>query len=265
MMNSRQNLERQSALHSKVVHIKDDIALCRVLNLFKLYVKTTDQSLAPHLMMDGFWESWVTLFCAKMVKPGSNAIDVGANLGYFAVLMGRLANPGGAVIAVEPNPDMAQLIRMSADVNGVSLAVVEAAAHDKSGMLAELVGLDSHCGGMKTEVSDDLDRDLPDPNRMCTTVALDDVVDAGTRIDFVKMDCEGAEFPTILGMLRIIEDNPDIKILSEFTPEDESHLEMIDYMGSMGFQMRILGYDSELHTVEELPNELRHLFFARKI
>jgi len=36
--------------------------------------------------------------------PGGNFLDVGANIGYFSCLLGKLAGPNGKVVSVEPEP-----------------------------------------------------------------------------------------------------------------------------------------------------------------
>src|SRR4051812_40379471 len=43
--------------------------------------------------------AWVML---RMLKPGDIAIDVGANIGFFTMLMAKLVGPTGHVIALEP-------------------------------------------------------------------------------------------------------------------------------------------------------------------
>lgn len=46
-----------------------------------------------------------------------NFIDVGANIGYFTCLMGKLAGAGGSVLAVEPEPQNFSLLRQNIALN----------------------------------------------------------------------------------------------------------------------------------------------------
>jgi hypothetical protein len=56
----------------------------------KLFVDTRDVSITPHLLLDGLWEPWVTTVIRRIVRPGLRVFDIGADCGYYAVLMADL-------------------------------------------------------------------------------------------------------------------------------------------------------------------------------
>ena len=93
--------------------------LARVLGRYKMYVDPNDYGLSPHLMLDGFWEMPTTEAIVNLVEPGMVAADVGANVGYFTMMLADLVGPGGHVYAFEPNPAMSERIARSAYLNGL--------------------------------------------------------------------------------------------------------------------------------------------------
>jgi len=101
-----------------VAYLGDHTALCRILGRFKMFVDTRDIGLAGHLMLDGYWEMWVTEAIVSLVGEGMVVADIGANLGYFTLLMAELVGETGRVHAFEPNPQMAKLVEKSLSVNG---------------------------------------------------------------------------------------------------------------------------------------------------
>ena len=104
----------------KVAYLGQNTALCRVLGRYKAYVDTTDIGLCSHLMLDGYWEMWVTETLAELIRPGMIVADIGANIGYFTLMMAELVGPEGRVHAFEPNPRLVELLNKSLMINGFS-------------------------------------------------------------------------------------------------------------------------------------------------
>jgi FkbM family methyltransferase len=55
---------------------------------------------------------------SKVLRPGMVYYDVGANVGFFAVIAARLLTPSGRVICFEPLPENARQIEYNAKLNG---------------------------------------------------------------------------------------------------------------------------------------------------
>lgn len=189
LQNRGPNEDRIRAL-CQAVSLSPNQTLARVLGRYKMYLDPQDFGLSPHLILDGYWEMATTEAIVQCLQPGMIAADVGANVGYFTMLMADLTGPAGRVIAFEPNPAMAERIRRSAYLNGFSGRVdVCAIALDRD----------------QRQVSFLMPSDEPknayirpyDGQELTGAVILDaerlDSRAEWREIEFLKIDAEGAE------------------------------------------------------------------------
>ena len=86
-------------------YLGDHTALCVNKYGQKMFVDTRDTSLAPHLLVEGNWEDWITTAIMQHV-PGAHFIDVGANVGWYSLVAQHYK--AKSVMAFEPNPKLAQ-------------------------------------------------------------------------------------------------------------------------------------------------------------
>jgi len=194
-------------------YLGEGLVLARILGRHKIFLRSSDRGFACHVMLDGYWEMWLTQFLARQVKPGMTVIDVGANFGYFTLLLGDLVGAAGHVVAVEPNPDAASLLLESVLLNGhrtrTKVVPHALAASVGRGLLfapqgepknASLVNNQDILGGKTIEV---------------LTLTLDEVALEYGKVDLVKIDAEGGEQGIVAGMRQVIaRDRP--KIVLEF-------------------------------------------------
>ena len=114
-------LEAVSREHSRALYLGDQMVLCRVLGKYLMYADSQETGITPHLAMDGYWESWITLALARTVRPGWHCLDVGANHGYYTLVLADGAGPEGRVSPIEPTPRLAELLRADARRQRLSL------------------------------------------------------------------------------------------------------------------------------------------------
>ena len=82
----------------------------------------------------GNHEPHVQRVLERELKPGMCVWDIGAHIGFFATIAGRLVGDSGTVVAFEPMPETRDRLRRSADLNGLSNITIEAfAVADTSG------------------------------------------------------------------------------------------------------------------------------------
>ena len=195
---SRSKLESAIRRRVQATYLGEGLVLARILGRPKMFLRSSDRGFACHLMLDGFWEMWLTQFLASQIKPGMTVVDVGANFGYYTLLFADAVGEVGRVIAVEPNPDTVALLRETVNLNGYekrtrivpyALGSVGGSAwlytpdgEPKNATLVEGPGCP---GGHTIEVS---------------TLTLDEVALEYPKIDLIKIDAEGSEVNIIAGM-----------------------------------------------------------------
>ena len=157
---------------STSVYVGGGTALCRVLGRYKMYVDARDVGLSSHLMLDGYWEMWVTEFLIGVLKPGMLAVDVGANVGYFTMVMADKVGAAGRVHAFEPNPPIARRLEQNAHVNGFRERVLVhvAALGEQDDARFTLHVPENYPGGAAMRPAPD---PLPDEGQLLTVRRLD--------------------------------------------------------------------------------------------
>ena len=242
-------LLRRSVARPAPLFMGDDTALCTTTFGAKLLVDTTDVVLAPWLLSDGLWEAQVTDWLQQILKPGHVFVDVGANIGYFTVLGGRLVGPSGHVVAVEAHPRLAALVQRNAVMNGIYPWVTthEAAAWSTSTSLPFHVRVHSSSGSSAGSIGSERLAHFHDREEVLQvpTVVLDDVLADLPRVDVVKIDVEGAELQTVRGLERTIKANPGIVLELEWAPEllglvGDAATDLRDLLVDHGFRFRLL-------------------------
>jgi len=202
----RFDLENRARALTNPVYLGDHTALCRVLGGYKIYLDTRDTGFGSHVLLDGYWETWLTIFIARNVRPGMNAIDIGANYGYYTLLLGALVGASGHVYAVEPNPAIIAKLRRSIDLNGLAsrTTLIAAAAGATDGAEVFLFAPHGEPKNGTIVTSPEVRAASSGDIHSVPQVTIDQAAAAAPRIDFVKIDAEGAEQAIITGMQQIL-------------------------------------------------------------
>jgi FkbM family methyltransferase len=237
-------------------YLGNSTILCRVLSRYLMYVDSQDISLAPHLLLNGYWEPAVTFAFARSIQPGWNCIDVGANHGYFSLLMASLVGKTGKVLALEPNTNLVQMIQQTLIVNGLTenVTVSSQAAADTNGEPVILAVPKGQIGGASIvrQVG------IGDDAIATETVTLDRLTADWEHVDFIKIDTEGAEESVWRGMRQTLRRNPNIIIVLEFGatryPDGKAFLQEIL---NEGFVLRYIdgSVEHSVLTVEQCMTE----------
>lgn len=148
----------------------------------------------------------------KLIKPGDHVLDIGANIGFYAELLAKLVGNSGTVHCFEPDKKNYSYL----------LKAVQKFKQVTCNQLA--VGSKSETLKFYTSPNLNVDHRSYEPEQYdsvteVNAVAIDDYVSKlSVPIDLIKMDIQGFEMQALNGMHHTLNNNPQIKLISEFWP-----------------------------------------------
>jgi FkbM family methyltransferase len=170
----------------------------------------------------------------KTVREDDVAYDVGAHVGYFAVLMGDIVGSGGRVIAFEPRGLNLGYLQRHVSVNKCdNIEIVSKAVGDHTGHAK----LETRTGSGTGYVSDTGDEEIE-------ITSIDELVESGTLPPptFLKIDVEGGEMAVLRGAQKVIETQRPRMILA--THGDEIDAECRALLTEWNYELQDIDHES---------------------
>lgn len=170
-----------------------------------------------------------------VIRPGDTVLDLGGNFGTSALTFARCTGPGGRVFSFEPA--FAEPLRRTLADNGVGNAtVIPDAVGDTPGEMDFYVS----DAGIDSRLSNEPRGGV---HRRVRVVTLDAFVESAglDRVDFIKVDIEGAEELAIRGATGVIERfRPKWSVSSYHTDlqGDRQHPKLVRLLRSLGYTTR---------------------------
>ncbi len=224
-----------SAISRQTVYLGDYTALTRLLEGPKIYVDTRDVGIASHLMLEGQWEPWVARVVMSYVKPGMRVCDIGANFGYYTLLMAKAVGQSGRVFSAEINPRLLELLRKSISVNGFQdqVTLLDVAAWDSNESLSFTFDENYSGGGyVQSRTTGEAVT-----SQHVQAQRLDTLIEG--PVDVIKIDIEGAEERALRGLERTIDASRRLVIVSEFlTGSFTDPVAFLEFYAQRGFTIQ---------------------------
>ena len=146
----------------------------------------------------------------RLVQPGMTALDIGAHTGFVTLLLASRVGKTGRVFGFEPVPENFRLLEKNVRSNPLpQVRLVQLALSDQGGaatLTRNPVNDGGHSIGDQHQNPDFAGRDLEQLQVQVPTQTLDGwLADQGIdRVDFIKIDVEGAEGLVFAGARRLL-------------------------------------------------------------
>jgi FkbM family methyltransferase len=210
---------------------------------YDLFIVPNDFGISTELRLFAVHEPMTSKVLVEELRKRSNreitVIDIGSNIGYYAVLESKLVGARGRVIAVEPNPTafsyLLRNIKLNKLTNVVAIKKAIGATDDTAKMLikretnwSRILQTDE---GFRVGTRDII---------RVETVTLDTLVkQLGLKsVDLIRMDVEGFEYYVIKGSKNVIE-----KYLPDILMEIHPYLMVGEHFTVMLWQLKNKGYE----------------------
>ncbi len=169
------------------------------------------------LSINGVYGELDTQIIREQIKEGDIVIDVGANIGYYTLIFAQLVGKTGKVFAFEPEPKNFEILKKNIEINNYDNVTAEQKIISDKCEKMKLFVSDSGIVGHRIQKMGNFENFIE-----VESVTLDDYMkklNLDKKVDFIKIDVEGAEPKVLDGAKTILKENVKLKIFTEFNRE----------------------------------------------
>ena len=187
-----------------------------------------------YLLIDQVYEPETNQFLSERLSTGQVFLDIGANIGVFALPAARRVGPAGIVVAVEPSPTVADYLRRNIALNGLTnVRVKQCAAYNRDVEALPFYHAPTDHFGMGALAPQFHAAPINVPAFTLDHILADEGI---TKVDLIKIDVEGFEAAVFRGAAGILTGEAAPPILFEFCDWAEARVPG----GQVGDAQRVL-------------------------
>lgn len=238
-----------------------------------------DDYICRRLYLDGVFECAGTAAVKALVRPGDVVFDVGANAGYYTLLLAGRTGEQGRVHAFEPAPDTLTRLQRNLALNPALARVVQvhACALSDQTTTGKL-----HLAGPANSGVTHLEPpgQVNDPGR--ARIGVTGVIEVPCRtgdevwaemgrpgVKLIKLDIEGHELPALEGLRKLMVHSPELVVLVEVRASfleaaGESPRTVFERLAGLGFASYELEIATGRFTRNDAPRCADVVIFSKR-
>jgi len=225
-----------------------------------LIVDSRDPAISKPILCIGQYEKNVTDVLLSLVKDDTCFVDVGANIGYFTLLVARRC-PRGKVFSFEPDPANYAVLKANVALNRLEdvISAHRLAVSDEDGKVYfSDLGNPANLGARFTAKEAATLREHSAAGAAAPVeidaVRLDTFL-KDERVDLVKVDIEGHEPAAFRGMRNLLERQRPT-IVTEFAPGTIQHIsksdpaELLKFFAELKYGLSVIDDDGSVRPAD---------------
>jgi len=166
------------------------------------------------------------------LKKGDTVVDAGAHFGVFTCKAAKIVGDGGEVIAIEPEESNVELLQRNIKMNNLTnVIVIQRALWSRKDRIKFHLSSDSRGHSVFTGEDNFVTIEADTLDNILEELKVD-------KVDFIKMNIEGAEIEALKGMGKTLR-NKDVKLAIEAYHKIEGSLTykaVTSYLKELGFK-----------------------------
>ncbi len=206
----------------------------------RMILDLNDLGISRELALYGVHEKNSTAEVKTVITPGMKILEVGANIGYYALIETKLAGPSGHLYAIEPAPHNFAALKKNLELNGIRNADIHQAAFGEKRDKAKFYVYDR--GNLSSFLKRE-DMGMKYEEVEVEIMTLDDFLKF-KKVDFIRMDVEGYEKEILKGSEKALAEGNRpkyffIEIHSELLhKKGSSAREIVEFLRNHGYEIR---------------------------
>ena len=215
------------------------------------------EHIQQQLFWYGYYEKELGDLLKKIVKPSDVFIDIGANIGYFSLLVAHRL-PSAEVISFEPVVDLYKKMNDNITLNDIKNIITIHAAVGEIDEERELFVSAPDNSGMSSFRQPE---NYSGSKEKVKVVAIDEWFKGSglSKIDILKLDIEGSELAALRGMKKVLQNFRPLLIV-EINPETLSMfnlkpLDIYDYLEQQGYKGFLILENARLKQLDQIETD----------
>jgi len=228
----------------------------------------SDKGIHRDLYLHGIREPQATRYLQSILQPEWTVVDIGANIGYYALQEARVVR---SVIALEPTPESYSILQRNVGLNDRwNIRTHRLAVGDREGEIGFALSRACNWNSI-AETNGDIKVEMK---------TLDSLLE-GSRVDFVRMDVEGYEMRVLEGMKLTLQDSKPRMFIEvhrdKLKDYGSTQRQVMEYLADLGYSIEksfipgrenVTGRIDKLLANAETAKEITergiasHIFFA---